>query len=246
MMQRRIAYLAIFPLFFIPFFLLMKKGSSARLFVAYFENSYYIYLVYSVILFFLVIVFVSIYYPKILKIAKNKLLGYATYVLLLPAVILPLFRCWFKFPYLFCHLCPNKCVFGLLRPFVLPSAIIINLKARFFCYNICPFGKLQTSQCFLNRRIISKIFLLTGILFLIFVVYAKFSVRVNSSVYDFFFKSGNSFSYPVVIGFLIILGASFFIARLWCDSLCPVGSLARAYIWIKKRFANLNLNRRAK
>ena len=61
-------------------------------------------------------------------------------------VFYPIFRCYFKIPYLFCHVCPGKCIFGFVRPYIVPAALIMNLEKRFWCYHACPIGTLFDCQ----------------------------------------------------------------------------------------------------
>lgn len=55
-------------------------------------------------------------------------------------VLLPLVRCYFFVPWLFCHVCPRRCVFGLLRPYLIPAALLANTFGRRWCSQSCPLG----------------------------------------------------------------------------------------------------------
>ena len=55
-------------------------------------------------------------------------------------IFFPIFRCYFKIPYLFCHVCPRQCAFGYLRPYLVPAALLMNIEKRFWCFHCCPIG----------------------------------------------------------------------------------------------------------
>ena len=74
------------------------------------------------------------------------------YVVFLPLAIIPLFRCWFKVPYIFCNACPAKCPWGSTRRFFIPVFLGINLNRRSWCFLHCPFGKMQDLQCLLSKK----------------------------------------------------------------------------------------------
>ncbi|RMD81753.1 MAG: hypothetical protein D6815_10970, partial [Candidatus Dadabacteria bacterium] len=56
------------------------------------------------------------------------------------ATFYPLARCYFQVPFLFCHVCPRVCVFGYLRPFWVPAAVLMNLGSYSWCQRMCPLG----------------------------------------------------------------------------------------------------------
>ncbi|HQH28991.1 MAG TPA: hypothetical protein PLP17_16480, partial [Oligoflexia bacterium] len=72
-----------------------------------------------------------------------RLVNYCGFAL---AVFYPLGRCYFSLPYLFCHVCPRKCVFGFLRPYLVPAALIMNLERRHWCFHACPIGTVHDCQ----------------------------------------------------------------------------------------------------
>ena len=59
---------------------------------------------------------------------------------------LPIFRCYFKIPYIFCHVCPRKCVFGIIRPYLIPAMLLMNIRKNTWCFHLCPIGTLQDTQ----------------------------------------------------------------------------------------------------
>ena len=77
---------------------------------------------------------------------KNPFLKIIYFILFLPIAAIPFIKCYFKIPFIFCKACPRKCVFGELRPFIIPSFLLLNLDKRFWCYKLCPCGILQDYQ----------------------------------------------------------------------------------------------------
>jgi spermidine synthase len=152
------------------------------------------------------------------------------------AVSYPIFRCYFSVPYLFCHVCPRKCIFGFLRPHLVPAALIMNLERRSWCYQACPIGTLSDCQarvCKASRRVPAR---LRAVAFAVlgFTVVAYFKIMwdldhqpaVELDLYTFFYN--NLFAVSTgVIGIavaLIILG--YRLRRSFCDILCPVGAFS--------------------
>jgi spermidine synthase len=152
------------------------------------------------------------------------------------AVSYPIFRCYFSVPYLFCHVCPRKCIFGFLRPYLVPAALIMNLERRSWCYQACPIGTLSDCQarvCKTSRRVPAR---LRAVSFAVlgFTAVAYFKIMwdldhqpaVALDWYTFFYNNLFAVS-GVVIGVavaLIILG--YRLRRSFCDILCPVGAFS--------------------
>jgi len=153
--------------------------------------------------------------------------------LLLPVAGSPLGRCYFAIPYVFCHTCPRPCVFGVLRPYVVPAALVANLHDRRFCEQICPLGTVQDACGRMPARRARPLPALRvlRILALIFVGMAWFMARIGHGEgiqgggwYTFFFR--NSFAAPATALWIAaaLLVLSLFVRRPFCDALCPIGA----------------------
>jgi spermidine synthase len=152
------------------------------------------------------------------------------------AVAYPIFRCYFSVPYLFCHVCPRKCIFGFLRPYLVPAAVIMNLERRFWCYQACPIGTLSDCQaraCKGSRRVPAR---LRAVSFAVlgFTAVAYFKIMwdldhqpaVAFDWYTFFYNNLFAVS-TAVIGVavaLVVLG--YRLRRSFCEILCPVGAFS--------------------
>ncbi|MCC6933138.1 MAG: 4Fe-4S binding protein [Deltaproteobacteria bacterium] len=159
----------------------------------------------------------------------------------LPALIYPLFRCVFKIPFLFCHVCPQRCVFGHLRPYLIPWALTINLERRKWCYNLCPLGTLQECQAKATKSqnyvhsVLGKfldflpyvILALTVVIYL--VVWGGDKAAVNSlssSWYEYFYAGSNDPQTLVIVSVIMLLIIGLFRRRSFCSLLCPAGALS--------------------
>ena len=151
-------------------------------------------------------------------------------------IFFPIFRCYFKVPYLFCHTCPRQCAFGYLRPYLVPAALIMNIDRRYWCYHCCPIGTLYDCQAHVTHRPfrLPKFFKILPIAALAFTVYAYFKVSADLSQskaagqdwYTFFFMNVYA-PHGLVIGISTILVLlAFKLRRPFCELLCPVGTLS--------------------
>jgi polyferredoxin len=148
-------------------------------------------------------------------------------LLFLPVLLLPVFRCYFKVPYIFCRACPHKCPWGLLRSMAFPAFLLLNLSHRFWCASLCPLGTFQECQ----SQISPKRFNLPswGELFayiILILVTGMYLLTLFRSPWEEFFEMGR---YAWVEGSglvaLLILTAAFFIPKFWCRYFCPVGTI---------------------
>jgi spermidine synthase len=167
-------------------------------------------------------------------------------IILLPLGALPLARCYFKIPYLFCHTCPRPCAFGLMRPYVVPAACAANLYDRRFCERICPVGLAQRS-CALTRggaahepgRVAFGVRL--GVLVAVMVVY--FLIRADrregpqgAGLFTMLYVNRYGVSSAVLAVAGVLLLGAFLRARPFCDWLCPIGAVADLSMRIEKRW----------
>lgn len=158
------------------------------------------------------------------------------------AIFYPIFRCFFKIPYLFCHVCPRKCVFGYLRPYLVPAALIMNLENRHWCYHVCPIGTLHQCQPSAPRRVRRLPHFLTVlswiVLALIPVAYFKIKWDYENQPaaphdwYTTLFNNSYTVSWVVIVVACLIILLGFFWRRTFCGALCPVGSLSQLILKI--------------
>lgn len=149
-------------------------------------------------------------------------------IIFLPLVLLPVFKCCFKVPYVFCRVCPSKCPWGISRTFILSSFLTLNLFGRFWCFSMCPFGTCQEYQLRFSKKnfqllhnpgILSyPVLVLTGWMY---------SLTLLGSSMVAYFEIG----YYTWVGSTILVAASifiiaFFVPKFWCRYLCPVGAIA--------------------
>jgi polyferredoxin len=154
-------------------------------------------------------------------------IGFAT------IVFFPIFRCYFKIPYLFCHVCPRQCVFGFLRPYLIPAALIMNLERQYWCVHACPIGTLHDCQARMGwqaRRL--RLGGLVAVAVLGFTGWAYFKImwdlESSSAVihdwYTFFLKNQYSVSLVVIVIAAVLIAMAHRVRRAFCQILCPVGT----------------------
>lgn len=146
----------------------------------------------------------------------------------------PIFKCYFQVPYLFCHVCPRKCPFGFLRPYIIPAALIMNLSKRTWCFHYCPVGTLQSCRSRNIHKAARIALRAVAVLILGVTVFSYF--KINSDVQSAF-KFNNDWyialfrnNYDTSVWVLIIAGAilliSLFLPRIFCHGICPVGTFS--------------------
>jgi len=152
-------------------------------------------------------------------------------------VFFPLFRCYFKIPYLFCHVCPRQCVFGYLRPYLVPAALIMNLEKRSWCLHRCPLGTMfdcQAHAAGTSRHLPRKAARTVALAVLAFVAYSYFRIQADlaskaATLGDWYTLFFANLYAPVPMVLLVaagLLALSFLVRRPFCDALCPVGALS--------------------
>lgn len=151
-----------------------------------------------------------------------------------PLFAYPFFFCPFKMPYLYCFICPVRCVWYRIRGFVLLIALGMNIKRDSFCNYICPFG---TIQILLSKMVSKKIQMpklfhsfkyISVVLILVIIMFTKAPVAFG---YKFI---GLSLSQVFItkikwlfLGiFLLGMVLSIFSYRFFCFSLCPIRALS--------------------
>ena len=166
-------------------------------------------------------------------------------LVLLPVGALPLARCYFKVPFVFCHTCPRPCAFGILRPYVVPAALVANLGDHRFCEKVCPFGQAQRAcERSRERRLrtlgrlghVLRLVVLIAVALLYPVVRSERRAGETAGFFGWFYLDGYGVSAVVlgVSGALLI--ASFFVHRPFCDGLCPIGGASDLLARIERRW----------
>ena len=148
-------------------------------------------------------------------------------ILFLPVLLLPIFRCYFKVPYVFCRVCPNKCPWGILRGVAFPAFLLLNLSNKFWCTALCPLGTFQECQA----QISPKSFKLPSWIELsayavLLLVTGMYLLTLFGAPGVKFFEMGRYAWVEVSVGVaVLILSVAFFIPKFWCRYFCPVGTI---------------------
>ncbi|MBW2974108.1 4Fe-4S binding protein [Candidatus Woesearchaeota archaeon] len=192
-----------------------------RLFDLFLTQDYFI-LVYISVIFAFVIVLLKLYRKNWMD---NKLLKNIYLAIFFPVAAIPFIKCHFKVPFIFCRACPRRCAFGELRPFLIPSVLLLNLDRRSWCYRLCPPGTLQDYQAKVCRKRLKLPgwLIYVSYLFLSFTVILVLLVLFNERFKNPFFIGRYQFVVVTFAAASIIFLLSFFIPRFWCNYICPVG-----------------------
>lgn len=149
-------------------------------------------------------------------------------IVFLPLLLFPLIRCYFKVPYVFCRVCPNQCPWGISRMFVFSGFVLLNLFGKFWCTGLCPFRTIQEWQAQIlkrNPKLLSylnlSVYVMLGLAFAAYLLtlYDPASALAYFGVGVYRWSVATS-----AILFLIII-AGFFIPKLFCRYVCPVGAI---------------------
>ncbi len=176
----------------------------------------------------------------------DSIFRWLSYLFLAPVIFYPVFRCYFKIPYIFCHVCPRRCVFGFLRPYLVPGALIMNLEKRSWCHGACPIGTFY--QC--EARVASKTTrrpawfwpVALGILLWTAVAYFKIAGDLEAQPdvawdwYTFFYTNGYEASCWILGAAAFLFLAGWRLRRTFCGLLCPVGTLSHLILRLERRF----------
>jgi|TARA_B100002003_G_C14139843_1_gene548142 polyferredoxin len=203
--------------------------------LSFFWSNIYFLIIY--ISLFIALVLIVLRYLKKIRL-NSRILKIIFGLLFLPAVLFPIFKCYFKVPYIFCKRCPRKCPWGLLRPVLVPSLLVLNLDKRFWCYNMCPLGTLQDYQgTILKKKLcVPKWIMNIRYIFLVLIIFVITKLLFDLHTGEFFFKLTYQFyiwSFSIAV---IIFLVSFFIPRFWCNYICPVGSFGDLALKLEKKF----------
>ncbi len=149
-------------------------------------------------------------------------------LIFLPVLLLPVFSCYFKVPYVFCRACPNRCPWGMLRTFAFSSFILLNLSEKFWCSALCPFGTLQESQIGFSKQSFKLSAWVTVLASIVLSAVAGMYLLTlwGSRWTEFFNLDRYAWVGGTALAALGIFLVSFFIPKFWCRYLCPVGAIA--------------------
>ena len=149
-------------------------------------------------------------------------------------VFYPVFRCFFSVPWLFCHVCPRPCVFGYLRPYLVPAALIMNLEKKHWCHHACPVGTLSHCQAYSGKgRRVPRLAATFSFAVLAFTAVSYFAIASDAETqplthnwYAFFYNEAFAVSSIVLVAAALLIAAGFRWRRPFCDTLCPVGTFS--------------------
>ncbi|MBN2566681.1 4Fe-4S binding protein [Candidatus Woesearchaeota archaeon] len=166
-----------------------------------------------------------------------RLLRYPAFILFLPIALFPVIRCYFRVPYLFCRVCPSPCPWGLAAKAAVPGFFLMNLRHRFWCHNLCPWGTLQDHQglsCTAKLRMPKWISLVRwlSLLFAILAVANAF-LLFWPGLTNAFFEGNYHWHAGTLIASIILFLLAFLVPRIFCNYLCPIGSLSDLILWLE-------------
>ncbi|MFH0984080.1 MAG: 4Fe-4S binding protein [Candidatus Omnitrophota bacterium] len=163
------------------------------------------------------------------KVLPERWLKWVYGILFLPVLLLPIFRCYFKVPYIFCRVCPHKCPWGILRSFAFPAFLFLNLSNKSWCTVLCPFGTFQECQAQVSpKRLKLPSWASLSAYFFLFLAAGLYLLTLVDASWVEFFEGGHYSWMEVTVGVaLLILGVAFFIPKFGCRYFCPVGTIDR-------------------
>ena len=156
-------------------------------------------------------------------------------IIFLPVLLLPVLRCYFKVPYVFCRSCPDKCPWGISRTFFFSTFVGINLSGRFWCTTFCPFGTFQECQTQISNKHFKPfwqlgassyviLFLVAGMYFLDFFGLRRIGL---------FGLGEYAWATMSVLAAILIIAVAFFVTKPWCRYICPIGTIAELSFRLK-------------
>ncbi len=161
------------------------------------------------------------------KFPPQKCLKWVYGVLFLPVLLLPIFRCYFKVPYVFCRVCPHKCPWGILRSAAFPAFLLLNLSNKFWCTALCPFGTFQECQAQISpKRFKLPLWIELFAYAVLFLVTGMYLSTLFGAPWVKFFEMGRYAWAEVSVGVaILVLMVAFLIPKFWCRYFCPVGTI---------------------
>ena len=168
---------------------------------------------------------------------RFSLFGWVNFIALGLVVFYPIFRCFFAIPYLFCHVCPRKCVFGFLRPYLVPAALLMNVERRYWCAHACPVGSLQEcgvrtrgKAASLPRLLKALPYLglgLTACFYFRLLVEQQAAVQNMGDWFTYLYRNQYAPDMLVLLTAVLLLCAGFILYRPFCSLFCPIGACSR-------------------
>jgi len=157
----------------------------------------------------------------------RELVKYAYFVAFIPVALLPVLRCYFRIPYVFCRICPKQCPWGHTARIAVPAFLAMNLDKRFWCYSLCPFGTIQDRQANSCRKRISlpKWSMYSRYIVLLLAIAALLLPFFYSVKISWLYKVDYLVSIGVLVAAALIFIMSFFVPRFWCSHFCPIGTV---------------------
>ena len=149
-------------------------------------------------------------------------------IIFLPVLLLPIFRCYFKVPYVFCRSCPDRCPWGISRTFFFSTFVGLNFSDKFWCRFFCPFGTFQECQTQISNKHFKPFSWLVSSSYVILSLVAGmyFLTFFGLPWVGFFEVGGYVWAVMSVVVAILIITAAFFVPKLWCRYICPVGTIA--------------------
>jgi len=190
----------------------------------FWSRDYRILLAAAVISAFCLIIFRRAARKSLPQIAQKIVYG----IIFLPLVLLPVFKCCFKVPYVFCRVCPSKCPWGISRAFIFGSFLALNLSGKFWCASMCPFGSIQECQAKILKpgRALSFRPTIMSYPVLLLTTWMYSLTLFGSGMVSYFIAGYYTWVWTTMLAAALILAAAFFVPRFWCRNLCPVGAIA--------------------
>ena len=158
----------------------------------------------------------------------------AAYLLLGLVAFFPVFRCYFRIPYLFCHVCPRQCIFGYLRTYLVGGALLINLGQAPFCARVCPVGTLfdtiapptPPSRRLARTLWTVRLGVLVCVVLLYFLVEHSAHTRPSGAgpLYIYLFRNDYAVGIWSLITGVALICLGWRIKRAFCSTLCPIGA----------------------
>ncbi len=184
-----------------------------------------------------ILLFVFLLFKKIdQKLVPKNWLKFIFGIIFLPVLFLPILRCYFRVPYIFCRACPNKCPWGMSRTFFFDSFIALNLSKKFWCANVCPFGAFQECQAQISKKNLRLPAWLSPSSYLIlFILLCMYLLTfLGLPAIKFFGLWMYAWAVASVSIAVLVIAAAFFVPRIFCRYICPVGTIAELSFKFKR------------
>ncbi len=199
---------------------LILGDSTSQIIYDFSFSDLYLLLVLSLLGF----VFLAALSKKLHKLASSNIIRTTYLIVFLPVVLFPVLICYFRIPYLLCQRCPKKCIWGYLRPILIPSFLVVNLQNKIWCATYCPVGFMQgLLGSLIKKKCRPKQLKYLGYLILGTIIMLYFLIQ-KTEIFSRAFKHTYSTSLVVIVVAGIMLIGSVFVSRLWCNNFCPIGT----------------------